>query len=155
MICMGEGEVKLVRAQFLGLPLSKMQLTYLTEINWMPSVVNQSFSRLNLSPRQRDLRLHCDFVCQAVQIKKKEVEEKDVGKDTENNKGKGEEAYPETEKEEEKQSDPEVPSKEQKKEKITGDVKASKLLGRPKMMEIKVTLLDNTFYECELDVRTF
>lgn len=113
-----------------------------------------SFSRLNLSPIQRDLRLHCDSVCQAVQIKKKEAEEKEVGKDIENRKGKVEEAYPDTEKEEEKQSNPEVPRKEQKKEKLTEDTKACKLLGRPKM-EIKVTLLDNTFYECELDVRTF
>lgn len=122
----------------------------------MSSVV-KFFSRLNLSPTQRDLRLRCDSVCQAVQIKKKEAEENEVGKEREkeNHKGKEEEAYPETEKEEGKESDPEVPSKEQKKEKIAEDAKASKLLGRPKMMEIKVTLLDNTLYECELDVRRF
>lgn len=80
--------------------------------------------------------------------------------DKENNKEKGEEAdlekeYEEKEKEEEK-SGPEGGSKEEKEEKSTREeAKTPRAPRRPKTMQIKVTLLDDTLYECELDVRAF
>lgn len=42
-----------------------------------------------------------------------------------------------------------------KKEKMTEEkVKSPRVPRQPKTLQIKVTLLDNTLYECELDVRT-
>lgn len=42
-----------------------------------------------------------------------------------------------------------------KKEKMTEEkVKSPRVPRQPKTIQIKVTLLDNTLYECELDVRT-
>ncbi|KAM9339761.1 protein 4.1 [Symphorus nematophorus] len=91
---------------------------------------------------------------QAVQVEKKEVEEEEGGKDDEN-KEKGEEAALEKEdkeKEEEKEPDPDGGSKGDKEEKMTEEeAKAPKAPRRPKTMQIKVTLLDNTLFECELD----
>ncbi|XP_042362728.1 protein 4.1 isoform X5 [Plectropomus leopardus] len=96
---------------------------------------------------------------QAVQIEKKEAEE-EGGKDKENDKEKGEEAALETEdkdeereKEEEKKSGPEGGDKREEEEQKTTEeeAKAPKAPRRPRTMEIKVTLLDDTLYECELD----
>ncbi|XP_070777916.1 protein 4.1 [Enoplosus armatus] len=92
---------------------------------------------------------------QAVQVEKKEAEE--GGKDKENNKEKEEEAAlekedKEKEKEEEKESSPEEGSQGEKEEKSTEEeAKAPRAPRRPKTMQIKVTLLDDTLYECELD----
>ncbi|XP_054462652.1 protein 4.1 isoform X3 [Anoplopoma fimbria] len=104
---------------------------------------------------------------QAVQVEKKEVEEEEGGKDKENNKEKGEEAalekededkQKEEEKEEEKESGPEGGSKreeeeeEEEEEKMTEEeAKAPRAPRRPKTMQIRVTLLDDALYECELD----
>lgn len=48
------------------------------------------------------------------------------------------------------QAKKEKPSKEKKTEKKTEEAKGPK---RPKTMQCKVTLLDDTLFECELDVR--
>uniref|UniRef100_A0A4W6DLF7 Protein 4.1 n=1 Tax=Lates calcarifer TaxID=8187 RepID=A0A4W6DLF7_LATCA len=91
----------------------------------------------------------------AVQIDKKEAEE-EGGKAEEDKKEKGEEAALEKEedkeKEEERESAPEGGSKGEKEEKTTEEeAKAPRAPRRPKTMQIKVTLLDDTLYECELD----
>uniref|UniRef100_A0A671W7T0 Protein 4.1 n=1 Tax=Sparus aurata TaxID=8175 RepID=A0A671W7T0_SPAAU len=58
----------------------------------------------------------------------------------------------EEEKEEEKESGPEGSSKGEKEEKLTEEkAKAPRGPRRPKTMQIKVTLLDNALFECELD----
>nr|XP_019946062.1 PREDICTED: protein 4.1 isoform X7 [Paralichthys olivaceus] len=97
---------------------------------------------------------------QAVQVEKKEAEaeeeEEEGGKDKENDKEKGEEAALENEedkdKEEEKESCPEGGSKGENEEKTTEEeAKAPRAPRRPKTMQIKITLLDDTLYECELD----
>ncbi|XP_049457513.1 protein 4.1 isoform X10 [Epinephelus fuscoguttatus] len=98
---------------------------------------------------------------QAVQVEKKEAEEREGGKDEENNKEKGEEAAlekdkveeKEKEKEEEKKCGPEGGNKREEEEKTTEEeeAKTPRAPRRPKTMEIKVTLLDDTLYECELD----
>ncbi|KAL7382639.1 hypothetical protein ABVT39_025609 [Epinephelus coioides] len=95
------------------------------------------------------------------QVEKKEAEEREGGKDEENNKEKGEEAAlekdkveeKEKEKEEEKKCGPEGGSKREEEEKTTEEeeAKTPRAPRRPKTMEIKVTLLDDTLYECELD----
>ncbi|XP_062266286.1 protein 4.1 isoform X4 [Platichthys flesus] len=95
---------------------------------------------------------------QTVQVEKKEAkaEEEEGGKDKENGKEKGEEAALENEedkeREEEKESDPEGGSKGENEEKTTEEeAKAPRAPRRPKTMQIKITLLDDTLYECELD----
>ncbi|XP_041665017.1 protein 4.1 isoform X1 [Cheilinus undulatus] len=97
---------------------------------------------------------------QAVQVEKKEAgeEEEEEGKDKDKEKEKGEEATLEKEdkekEEEEKkeEEDPEGGSKEEKDEKATGEeTKAPRAPRRPKTMQIKVTLLDDALFECELD----
>uniref|UniRef100_A0A8D3CD92 Protein 4.1 n=1 Tax=Scophthalmus maximus TaxID=52904 RepID=A0A8D3CD92_SCOMX len=60
----------------------------------------------------------------------------------------------EKEQEEEKECAPEGGSKVEKEEKTTEEeAKAPRAPRRAKTMDIKVTLLDDTLYECELDVR--
>uniref|UniRef100_A0A669BH47 Protein 4.1 n=1 Tax=Oreochromis niloticus TaxID=8128 RepID=A0A669BH47_ORENI len=55
-------------------------------------------------------------------------------------------------KEEEEESGPEEGSRGEKEEKTAEEeAKASRVSRRPKTMQIKVTLLDDTLYECELD----
>ncbi|XP_034457044.1 protein 4.1 isoform X11 [Hippoglossus hippoglossus] len=95
---------------------------------------------------------------QAVQVEKKEAEaeEEEGGKDKENDKEKGEEAALENEedkdREEEKESGPEGGSKGENEEKTTEEeAKAPRAPRRPKTMQIKITLLDDALYECELD----
>ncbi|XP_036948503.1 protein 4.1 isoform X5 [Acanthopagrus latus] len=110
---------------------------------------------------------------QAVQVEKKEAEEEKGGEDKVNNKEKEEEAVlekenkekeqdkegeeekekeKEEEKEDEKESGPEGCSKGEKDEKLTDEkAKAPRGPRRPKTMQIKVTLLDNALFECELD----
>lgn len=109
---------------------------------------------------QTSLQSNC--LCQAVQVEKKETEEEEGGKkDEEDNKEKGEEAAlekedKEKETEEEKGSGLEGGSKVEKEDKTTEEqTKAPRDPRRPKTMQIKVTLLDDTLYECELDVRAF
>lgn len=65
----------------------------------------------------------------------------------EETKGKGDEKEKEKGKEEAKK---EKPAKDKKAEKKTEEAKGSK---RQKTMQCKVTLLDDTQFECELDVR--
>uniref|UniRef100_A0A665VTP1 Protein 4.1 n=1 Tax=Echeneis naucrates TaxID=173247 RepID=A0A665VTP1_ECHNA len=95
--------------------------------------------------------------CQSVQVEKKDAEEVESGKDKDNDQEKGDEVPLENkEKKGEKEPDPDVGSKGEKEEKMTEEeVKAPKARRRPKTMQIKVTLLDDTLYECELDVRAF
>ena len=138
---------------------------------------NASSHVINLSKEIIKIcRLHCDFfLCQAVQVEKKEAEEEKGGEDKVNNKEKEEEAVlekenkekeqdkegeeekeKEEEKEDEKESGPEGCSKGEKDEKLTDEkAKAPRGPRRPKTMQIKVTLLDNALFECELDVRSF
>lgn len=99
--------------------------------------------------------------CQATQVERKEAEKKKDGNDQENKKEEAEEADQETRKEEqeeeERKCDPaEGGSEEEKKEKMTEDeTQVPKATRRLKTRHIKVTLLDNTLFECELDVRAF
>ncbi|XP_060916030.1 protein 4.1 isoform X11 [Labrus mixtus] len=110
---------------------------------------------------------------QAVQVEKKEAGEEEAaeveveeGKDTEKDKEKEEEATLEKEKEdkekeeeEEKKKEegeeegcPEGGSKGEKEEKVMEEeAKAPRAPRRPKTMQIKVTLLDDAQFECELD----
>ncbi|XP_076610502.1 protein 4.1 isoform X3 [Chaetodon auriga] len=90
---------------------------------------------------------------QAVQVQKKEAEEEEGGENEENKKKKGEQAALEKEEKEElKESGLEEGSKGEKVEKMTEEeAKAPRAPRRPKTMQIKVSLLDNTLYECELD----
>ncbi|XP_029369383.1 protein 4.1 isoform X2 [Echeneis naucrates] len=87
------------------------------------------------------------------QVEKKDAEEVESGKDKDNDQEKGDEVPLENkEKKGEKEPDPDVGSKGEKEEKMTEEeVKAPKARRRPKTMQIKVTLLDDTLYECELD----
>nr|XP_020462055.1 protein 4.1 isoform X4 [Monopterus albus] len=89
------------------------------------------------------------------QVEKKEAEE-EGGKDKETDTDKGKEAAlekeEEKEKEKEEESAPEGGSKGEKEEKATEEeAKAPRTPRRPKTMQIKVTLLDDALYECELD----
>ncbi|XP_034561426.1 protein 4.1 isoform X2 [Notolabrus celidotus] len=100
---------------------------------------------------------------QAVQVEKKEVgeeEEEEEGKDKDKEKEKGEEAIlekedKEKEEEEKKEEAPEGGDKEEKEEKVEEEeeeeAKAPRAPRRPKTMQIKVTLLDDALFECELD----
>lgn len=82
-------------------------------------------------------------------VLEKENKEKEEEKEEDGEKEK------EEEKEEEKESGPEGSSKGEKEEKLTEEkAKAPRGPRRPKTMQIKVTLLDNALFECELDVRS-
>ncbi|XP_017286170.1 protein 4.1 isoform X1 [Kryptolebias marmoratus] len=93
---------------------------------------------------------------QALQVEKKEAEE-DTGrqekeKEKEKNDEKGEAVLLEKEEDKEKESGPEGGEKEENEEKAAEEeAKAPRAPRRPKTMQIKVTLLDDTLYECELD----
>lgn len=96
---------------------------------------------------------------QATQVEKKEAEVDKVEKETEKLMDKEGEVALEKEEEKdkekeekEKESGPEEDIKEEKEEKTTEEeAKAPRVPRRPKTMQIKVTLLDDTLYECELD----
>ncbi|XP_067467809.1 protein 4.1 isoform X4 [Thunnus thynnus] len=98
---------------------------------------------------------------QGVQVEKKDVEEEgEGGKDKETDKEKTEEATLDKEEDKEKEKEEEEKecgqgegsSKGEKEEKTTEEeAKAPRAPRRPKTMQIKVTLLDDTLYECELD----
>ncbi|XP_061615561.1 protein 4.1 isoform X7 [Phyllopteryx taeniolatus] len=104
---------------------------------------------------------------QAAQVEKKEAEEgeeEEGGKDKEVNKEKAEVATLENKednkeeeekekgKDEGKEGGSEVSSNGEKEKKVTEEEsKTPKAPRRPKPMQIKVTLLDDTLYECELD----
>uniref|UniRef100_A0A3Q0R7U6 Protein 4.1 n=1 Tax=Amphilophus citrinellus TaxID=61819 RepID=A0A3Q0R7U6_AMPCI len=102
-------------------------------------------------------------LCQATQAEKKEAEVDKVEKEKEKHMDeegevaleKEEEKDKEKEKEEkekEKESGPEEDIKGEKEEKTTEEeAKAPRVPRRPKTMQIKVTLLDDTLYECELE----
>ncbi|XP_034058085.1 protein 4.1 isoform X14 [Gymnodraco acuticeps] len=98
-------------------------------------------------------------VCQAAQVEKKEAEEDEGGKDKENNKEKEEEAAlekeektEEKEEKEEQECGPEGGSKKDEEEKTAEEhAEAAKAPHRPRTMQIKVNLLDDALYECELD----
>ncbi|XP_077937370.1 protein 4.1 isoform X20 [Gasterosteus aculeatus] len=103
---------------------------------------------------------------QAVQVENKEAEEEEAGNDKEAKEG-GEEAAPEKEdkekeeddeEEEEKEGSPEggrhreKEEEEEEEEKMAEEeTKAPRAPRRPKTMQIRVTLLDDALYECELD----
>ncbi|XP_019119698.1 protein 4.1 isoform X3 [Larimichthys crocea] len=88
---------------------------------------------------------------QAVQVENKETEEKEGGKTEEHHSVKGVEAALEKAREE-KVSGPEEGTKGEKEEQMTEEeVKAPRAPCQPKTMQIKVILLDNTEYKCELD----
>ncbi|XP_026202484.1 protein 4.1 [Anabas testudineus] len=91
---------------------------------------------------------------QAAQVEKKEAEE-EGGKYNTSDKEKEEEAALEKEEkkegEKEEKEDPEEGSKEEKEERTAeGEAKAPRASRRPRTMQVKVTLLDDTVYECEL-----
>ncbi|XP_010781612.1 protein 4.1-like, partial [Notothenia coriiceps] len=97
---------------------------------------------------------------QAAQVEKKEAEEEEGGKDKENNKEKEEEAVlkkeekmeDKVEEKEEQECGPEGGSKKDEEEKTAEEhAEAAKAPHRPRTMQIKVNLLDDALYECELD----
>ncbi|XP_013763210.1 protein 4.1 isoform X11 [Pundamilia nyererei] len=94
---------------------------------------------------------------QATQVEKKETDEDKVGKDKEKHEDKEGEVTMEKEEEKDKEkkeeeSGPEEGSRGEKDEKTAEEeAKAPRAPRRPKTMQIKVTLLDDTQYECELD----
>lgn len=93
-------------------------------------------------------------MCQAFQAEKRETEEEMTGKVKEKNDEKGEAVVLDKEEEDkEGDFDPEGTVKEEK-EKTTEEAKTPKAPRRPKTLQIKVTLLDDTLLECELDVST-
>lgn len=125
----------------------------MTEIRRLSPFVNRPKVKTKpLTRTEGTFKLHCFCLCQAVQVEKKETEQEEGGKDKENIQEKGEEA----DQEKEKESGPEGGSMEDKKENVTEEEdRAPSPPRRPKTLQIKVTLLDNTLYECELDVRAF
>ncbi|XP_077363256.1 protein 4.1 isoform X3 [Festucalex cinctus] len=104
---------------------------------------------------------------QAAQVEKKEAEEEKGGKDKDLDKEKAEVATLEKEEDEKKEEEEEEEEEEEgkeagsegegssngeKEEKAAEDEsRTPKAQRRPKTMQIKVTLLDDTLYECELD----
>ncbi|XP_051925954.1 protein 4.1 isoform X9 [Hippocampus zosterae] len=87
---------------------------------------------------------------QAAHVEKNEAEE--GGKDKELNEENAEVATLEKEKEEGKEAAPEGSGHGEKEEKAAEeDSQTPKAARRPKTMQIKVTLLDDTLYECELE----
>uniref|UniRef100_A0A1A8FXZ6 Protein 4.1 n=1 Tax=Nothobranchius korthausae TaxID=1143690 RepID=A0A1A8FXZ6_9TELE len=91
---------------------------------------------------------------QALQVEKKETEEEADSKEKEKNDEKGEALVLEQEEGKDKESAPEGDIGTETKEKTTDEeeeVKAPKAPRGPKTMEIRVTLLDDTLLECELD----
>uniref|UniRef100_A0A1A8IT05 Protein 4.1 n=2 Tax=Nothobranchius kuhntae TaxID=321403 RepID=A0A1A8IT05_NOTKU len=91
---------------------------------------------------------------QALQAEKKETEEEADSKEKEKNDEKGEALVLEQEEGKEKESAPDGGIGTEKKEKTTDEeeeVKAPKAPRGPKTMEIRVTMLDDTLLECELD----
>lgn len=87
---------------------------------------------------------------QVVQAEKKKDKEEEADKDNESMKEKVAEVDPEQEKEDEKESAEVI-----KKDKLAEEkVKSPRTPRQPKSIQIRVSLLDNTLYECELDVRT-
>ncbi|XP_068560508.1 protein 4.1-like isoform X4 [Cebidichthys violaceus] len=108
-----------------------------------------------------ELRTEGEVALDQHSVENKEAEEEEGGKDKENDKEKIEEAAlekedkdkeKEEEKEEEKESGPEGGSQREEEEKMTEEeAKAPRAPRRPKTMQIRVTLLDDTLYECELD----
>uniref|UniRef100_A0A3Q4M4X4 Protein 4.1 n=1 Tax=Neolamprologus brichardi TaxID=32507 RepID=A0A3Q4M4X4_NEOBR len=98
-----------------------------------------------------------ECLCQATQVEKKETDEDKVGKDVEKHEDKDGEVTVEKEEEKDKEkkeeeSGPEEGSRGEKDEKTAEEeAKGPRAPRRPKSMQIKVTLLDDTQYECELD----
>ncbi|XP_037549035.1 protein 4.1 isoform X1 [Nematolebias whitei] len=89
---------------------------------------------------------------QALQVEKKEAEEELGMKEKEKNDEKGEAVLLEKEEDKEKESGPESGEKEEKKETTAEDeAKPPRAPRRPKSLQIRVTLLDDALYECELD----
>ncbi|KAM4539683.1 protein 4.1 isoform 7-T8 [Odontesthes bonariensis] len=86
------------------------------------------------------------------QVEKKEAEEEKGGKEQKNNDERDEEVVQGEEEDKEKESGPEGGGEEEMKETTTEkESKPSRAPRRPKTIQIKVTLLDDTLYECELD----
>lgn len=82
------------------------------------------------------------------EVKEEEAEKKEEEAAEQEKEAKGEEKTKEEEVKEEAKK--EKPVKEKKTEKKSEEAKGPK---RPKTMQCKVTLLDDTQFECELDVR--
>lgn len=91
------------------------------------------------------------------QEEKKDVEGEEVVKDEENskeNQGVGDATVEEPPEQEDKQPSPEGCGVQEEKKTLTEEkTKVPRGQRRPKSLHIKVTLLDNTEFECELDVR--
>ncbi|XP_072226914.1 protein 4.1 isoform X2 [Leuresthes tenuis] len=86
------------------------------------------------------------------QVEKKEAEEEKGGKEQKNNDERDEEVVRGEEEEKEKESNPAGVGGGEKKEMTTEkETKPSRTPRRPKTIQIKVTLLDDILYECELD----
>lgn len=95
--------------------------------------------------------MHFTCHCKVVQVKKTEVEEAEGVEEKVNNNDRGEDA--EVEMGEKNETGHQGGTKEQKKEKKAEKrVNALRAPRHPKTLQIKVTLLDNALYECELDV---
>lgn len=87
-----------------------------------------------------------------IQAEKNKNEDDEADKENEGMKEKEAEVDQEQEKkEEEKESAEDI-----KKDKLAEvKTKSPRIPRQPRSIQIKVTLLDNTLYECELDVRTY
>ncbi|XP_029919707.1 protein 4.1 isoform X2 [Myripristis murdjan] len=88
---------------------------------------------------------------QLAQVDHKEEAEERRGKDKEEEKEKGDEAALGKEEEEEGLNPEEGREGEKEEKTAEEEAKPPKVLRRPKIMQIKVTLLDDTVYECELE----
>lgn len=90
------------------------------------------------------------------QEEKKDAEEEEVVKDEENskeNQGVGDAKVEEPEQEDKQPSPEDCGVQEEKKTMTEEKTKVPRGQRRPKSLHIKVTLLDNTEFQCELDVR--
>lgn len=93
--------------------------------------------------------------CQALQAEKKDATEDMIGKVEEKNDQKGEAVVLDKEEDKEKESGSERRGKEDKEKTTEEEAKTPRAPRRPKTLQIKVTLLDDALFECELDVRIF
>lgn len=93
------------------------------------------------------------FICQALQAEKKDAAEDVTGKVKEKNDQKGEAVVLDKEEVKEKEFGSERGGKEDKEKTTEEEVKTPRAPRRPKTLQIRVTLLDDALFECELDVR--
>uniref|UniRef100_A0A671WD18 Protein 4.1 n=1 Tax=Sparus aurata TaxID=8175 RepID=A0A671WD18_SPAAU len=107
---------------------------------------NEEEAKAPIADPEPELRTEGEVALDQHSVSSAEAQEKEEEKEEDGEKEK------EEEKEEEKESGPEGSSKGEKEEKLTEEkAKAPRGPRRPKTMQIKVTLLDNALFECELD----